>query len=171
MAENIADNFWNLALDDVAPLLRQHQSDVYAFRFLYGAYHYDPDNDCEPMPGEFNAWPDYRQFGGPNLALMLGSSHALEIPFFFGNFEWFGSGEYIFKPENYPGYEFLSDAMMAYVAQFAYTGDPGDTGGVQWLPWNDTSSGPRILFDADEDETLLEMTPLNRKIDVKNTPS
>ena len=89
---------------------------------------------------------------------MLGAWHTLDIPLFFGNFEMYDLTDYIFNPYNYPGYELLSDAMMAYVAQFAWTGDPGNAGGVSWGPWTNTASGPRILFDADATQALIEMS-------------
>ena len=82
----------------------------------------------------------------------------LDLPFFFGNFEFLGAEGAIFHPGNYPGYELLSNAMIAYVAQFARTGDPGDADGVVWTPWA-TLTGPRILFDADWTENHTVMSP------------
>lgn len=166
LAANLTAIYFDPAVDAVAQLLCMHQTDIYAFRFMYGAYRYiydggldynDPNN-CGPDPGAFNAWVDLRPYGGPNLPLMLGAWHSLDIPFFFGNFEMMGLTDYIFHPGNSLGYEDLSDAMMAYVAQFAWTGDPGNAGGVQWDPWTNTASGPRILFDADATQALIEMS-------------
>jgi hypothetical protein len=86
----------------------------------------------------------------------------LDVPFFFANFEYLTQQvtNEIFKPSNHPGYDLLSDAMMAYVAQFARTGDPGDAGGVQWFPWSTFPPGgwKRILFDADTTDVLIEMS-------------
>ena len=139
-----------------------YQSDVYAYRFLYGTYRYDPSNNCEPDPLAFNAWLDLRVFPspltGPNMGLMFGACHMLDVPFFFGNFEFLGLEDAIFNVFSYPGYEYLSDGMIAYVAQFARTGDPGDVDGVVWTPWANTVTGPRILFDADQAGNLTEMS-------------
>jgi para-nitrobenzyl esterase len=157
------DTMWDPVVDDVAPLLSAHQpDDVYAYRFLYGTYrHLGPPN-CEPDPLAFNAWMDLSQlpspFTGPNFGLLLGSCHMLDLPFFFGNFEFYGFEPFIFHGGNLPGYELLSDAMIAYVAQFARTGDPGDAGGVVWTPWKDTETGPRILFDANQADNLTVMS-------------
>ncbi len=147
-----------LTTDLVAQTLRMNQTGVYVYRFNYGAYRYDPSNNCEPDPLAFNAWMDLRPWGGPNFALMFGACHMLDVPFFFGNFEFLGLENYIFNGLNFPGYKLLSDAMMAYVAQFAHTGDPGDAGGVHWTPWENTATGQRIIFDADKDATLIEMS-------------
>ena len=112
------------------------------------------------MAGEFNAWPDYSPMGGPNLALMIGAWHFLDVPFFFGNFEMVGLEEYIFKPSNHPGYELLSDAMMAYVVQFAHTGNPNGVEGLpEWAPWSNTEGeSKRILFDANDTEAIIQMS-------------
>jgi para-nitrobenzyl esterase len=159
-AEFLTATSWDPRVDYIAPLLSLHQpGDVYAYRFLYGTYrHLGRSNDCEPDPGAFNAWADLRLYGLPNMGLMLGACHALDIPFFFANFEFFGFEDAIFHAGNYLGFTSLSDAMIAYVAQFARTGDPGDAGGVAWTPWANTPTGPRILLDADWTNNLSVMS-------------
>ena len=159
-ADSLTDTVWGWAVDDLAPLLSFWQpGDVYAYRFLYGTYrHLGPSHNCEPDPSAFNAWLDLRAIGLPNFGLMFGACHMLDIPFFFGNFEFLGLEDAIFNVFSYPGYEYLSDGMIAYVAQFARTGDPGDVGGVVWTPWANTVTGPRILFDADQADNLTEMS-------------
>jgi para-nitrobenzyl esterase len=152
---------WRIeAVDTLATILASQPSQpgVYAYQYLYGMYrHAGPD--CEPDPAAYNAWLDLRPMG-PNLGLMLGASHGLEINFFFGNY-WFGeAGPFLFRADNRPGYEALTEAMMAYVAEFAYTGSPGDAGGVMWNPWTNTPGEmKRILFDANATEALIEMWP------------
>jgi para-nitrobenzyl esterase len=165
-AEYITDYLWNpLCVDDVANLLKLHQpGKVYAYQFLYGAYNYsygvDSSGNCKTVTTGFNAWPDYSIYGPyPNYALWFGSMHTIEIPFFFGHFFWNDAlTPLLFRPANYPGYELLSDAMIAYVVNFAHTGEPGDVDGVEWQPWA-TETGPRILLDANATETFIEMTP------------
>jgi para-nitrobenzyl esterase len=157
--------------DLMAQTLSLHQPDVYVYRFNYGAYKYDTSNNCEPLPGAFNAWPDLRSidpFFPGNLALLFGAPHSLDIPFFFGNTVFWGLEYFLFNPWytlNYPGYELLSDSMIAYLAQFARTGDPGNAGGILWNPWKHrwhrkhATAGPRILFDADATNLIIEMSP------------
>jgi para-nitrobenzyl esterase len=152
---------WTLeAVDTPATLLASHASQpgVWAYQFLYGMYRHDGFPNCEHDPEAYNAWWDLRPLG-PNFGLMLGASHALEINFFFGNY-WFGdAGPFLFRADNRLGYEALTEAMMAYVAEFAYTGSPGDAGGVMWSPWSNAPSGmKRILFDANDAEALIEMS-------------
>jgi carboxylesterase type B len=119
------------------------QPDVYAYEFLYGANN--------PPPG-YNAWPyPYN--------VILGASHALELSFFWGNYWFFGYENYIFREDNRLGWEALTDAMMAYAAEFARTGHPGDAGGVEWFPWsNGEGEAKRILLDANDTETIIEMS-------------
>ena len=48
---------------------------------------------------------------------------------------------------------------MSYVAQFARTGKPGAAGGVPWTAWsNSEGESKRILFDANDRKTLIEMS-------------
>ena len=153
---------WTLeAVDAPATILASHPSQpgVYAYQFLYGMYRHDGLPSCAPDPAAYNAWLDLSPFGMPNFGLMLGASHALEINFFFGNY-WFGdAGPFLFRPDNRPGWE-ITEAMMAYVAEFAYTGSPGDAGGVMWSPWSNTPGAmKRILLDANDEEALIEMSP------------
>lgn len=144
----------------MANLLSSHQpGEIYVYRFLYGTYRYDPDNNCEPDPEAFNAWSDPRPYFPYHLGLMFGACHTLDIPFFFGNFDNLIFGDefiYLIFPDYYSGYKLLSDTMMEYTANFAYTGNPGGVDGVIWAPWS-TLTAPRILFDADEDEAIVEM--------------
>jgi len=57
------------------------------------------------------------------------------------------------------GYEAITEAMMAYVAEFAYTGSPADAGGVMWTPWSNTPGEvKRILFDANAQDALIMMS-------------
>lgn len=154
---------WDWIVNTAAPLLRRHNPDVYAYRFRYGVYRYDPANDCKPDPTAFNAWMDLSQYPepytGPNFGLMLGCPHGAEIPLFFGNFLAGGMEQFIFHSGNYPGYENLSDAMMTYVAQFAYTGAPGVADGVLWESWSEAEGSKRVVLDANATDTLIEMVP------------
>jgi para-nitrobenzyl esterase len=160
VADSMSADWTNNAVNIPASVLASHPSQpgVYAYKFLYGMYRHSGPN-CDPDPGAFNAWLDLRPYG-PNLGLMLGASHALEINFFFGNYWFFDAEMWLFREDNRPGYEALTEAMMAYAAEFAYTGSPGDAGGVMWVPWSNTPGQmKRILLDANAEEALIEMSP------------
>lgn len=140
-----ASDGWKLSGVDypaMAMLAMPGQPDIYAYQFLYGAWN----------PEGYNAW-NYP------YNVMFGSAHALEIPFFWGNYWFFGYEPLIFREDNRLGREALTTAMMAYAAQFARTGDPGAAGGVEWDAWSNNLGGPkRILFDADATNTIIEMS-------------
>jgi para-nitrobenzyl esterase len=66
-----------------------------------------------------------------------------------------------FNEANRPGREALSDAMMAYVARFARTGNPNATCSVlpEWEPWSNEVDAPKcILFDVDGDALDITMS-------------
>ena len=134
------------------------QPDVYAYEFLYGAYSYIYDfGTGDTIPTGYNAW--LTDYFGTNFALLFGSSHALKLTFFWGNYWFFGYEDFIFREDNRLGREALTDAMMAYAAEFARTGHPGDAGGVEWFPWsNGEGEAKRILLDANDTETIIEMS-------------
>jgi carboxylesterase type B len=98
-------------------------------------------------------------------AQALGACHGLDIPFNFGligSFPLFdGLEQHIFREDNRPGWEALSDAIMAYNAQFARTGNPNVPGLPEWTLWpkRKLSTEPRfMIFDADDTGQLLHMS-------------
>jgi para-nitrobenzyl esterase len=107
---------------------------VYAYRF---------DWDEEPQV----LWADFSK--------MLGAAHALEIPFVFGLFDFGRMNRLLWDEERIPARDALSEAMMSYWAQFAYTGDPGRgrSGTLEaWKPWDRSAAGaPKFMvFDTPE---------------------
>ena len=128
-------NFWKVnAVDEVARKLKSHvdQPDVYGYRFDWGS---------GPEVGASAPWW-YNQ--------IFGACHTLEIPFFFGN-ETGGLADVIFNEDNRPGREVLSTAMIAYVANFARTGNPNHTGLPVWSPWsNGEEEAKHIILDVDD---------------------
>jgi para-nitrobenzyl esterase len=148
----VTSDLWKVGgVDSLATMMSAHGSQpaVYAYQFLYGAYR---------MFG-YNAWP--KDVNGINYALGIGASHTLEIPFFWGSHYWFVFNDLIFREDNRLGREALSDAMMAYVAQFARTGNPNGTGSslTEWTPWSNTEdASKRILFDANDTDAIIEMS-------------
>jgi carboxylesterase type B len=88
-----------------------------------------------------------------DYGFLLGACHGLDVPFFFGNWDFFDvlSGM-VFDEHNRPGREDLSTAMQAYVAQFVRTGDPSPDGSglVEWQPWSNAAGAPKcVLLNAD----------------------
>ncbi len=132
------------AVDNPLTAMAAHENQpaLYAYQLNYGAYNKDG----------YNAWPD------ENSAIQFGACHALDLPLVWAQYPYLDIYRGIFRPENEKGYTALSDAMMAYIAQFAYTGNPGTVNGVTWEAWNgDGGAAERILFDADSTEALIAM--------------
>jgi para-nitrobenzyl esterase len=91
-----------------------------------------------------------------DLTRLLGAAHAFEIPFVFG---WLSFGpvtDNIFPESSLPAARILSDQMMSYWAQFAYTGDPGRgrSGDLpEWKSWG-SGSGQFLVLDTEQDGGL-----------------
>jgi para-nitrobenzyl esterase len=87
-----------------------------------------------------------------DMSGLLGAAHGMEISFVFGVWDFGSVTNRIFTPANQAGRVELSDAMMAYWARFAATGDPGrGSGGLpRWERWSESSAeAPRsIVFDT-----------------------
>jgi len=89
-----------------------------------------------------------KAFGMVDLSRILGAGHGLEIPFVFGFFDVGPQSKLLFHAGNAAARLALSERMMAYWAGFARDGAPArgsDGGGVEWLPWHDDPSAPRML--------------------------
>lgn len=75
-------------------------------------------------------WDEAGKIGSADLSQLLGACHAMEIPFVFGKWSFFGSADNaIFNAANEAERVALSNAMQDYWVAFARTGNPG-TGGV-----------------------------------------
>ena len=143
-----SSDLWKAAgVDDVARKMTSHadQPDVYVYQFLWGAGG-DVGESVMPDPWGFK----------------IGASHALDIPFFFGNDNFIEfMGFFVFTEENRPGRKALSDAMMTYAAQFARTGNPNppESDSPEWYPWtNDPGQPKSILWDADREKAIISMS-------------
>jgi para-nitrobenzyl esterase len=101
-------------------------------------------------------WDEEPRILGADLSMILGAGHGLEIPFVFGHFRLGKSAlaQLLFDEDNWPGRKFVSDAMMSYWAQFAYTGDPGRgrAGALPlwpaWRPGAEGEFGQFVIFDT-----------------------
>jgi para-nitrobenzyl esterase len=136
---SVTSDLWKArGVDEMARKLRLQadQPAVYAYQFLWGAA---DASGSSVIPGEYG--------------FKLGACHAMDVPFFFGNWNFFDvlSGM-VFNEQNRPGREALSNDMQAYVAQFVRTGDPSPDGSglVEWAPWSNAASEPKcVLLNAD----------------------
>ncbi|MYD42812.1 MAG: carboxylesterase family protein [Gammaproteobacteria bacterium] len=89
-----------------------------------------------------------------DLSKGLGAAHAMEIPFVFGDFANLGflSGYF---PNDAAQFD-LSDRMMSYWAEFAYSGQPGqgrDGNEVPWTPYGDQDL-TTIVLDTNTDASI-----------------
>ncbi len=128
-------NAWKAAgVDEPAEaMVGVRKTPVFAYRF---------DWDEEPTL----LWADFSK--------MLGAAHALEIPFVFGTLDLGRGNRFLWDEERIPERDALSDAMMSYWANFAYTGDPGQGRANElgsWAAWDASS--------ADSDRFLIFDTP------------
>jgi para-nitrobenzyl esterase len=100
---------------------------------------------------------------GYDLSKALGAAHALEIAFVFGNFtEGLGLG-YLYDASDEK--DVLSNSMMSYWTQFAYTGSPGtgrDGSEVEWLSWG-TDGKSAIILDTPSDQGIFMMSDVVSK--------
>ena len=121
--------FWKaIGVDEVASVLFESQEEkIFAYQF---------------------DWGNLRNFLTINLEDLLGGAHALELPFVFGNL---GLLETALVLADSSAARSLSDSMMSYWAEFAYSGDPStgrDREQTLWRPWTNAENGDRqILFD------------------------
>ncbi|MBM4463802.1 MAG: carboxylesterase family protein [Chloroflexi bacterium] len=122
------------------------QPDVYAYQFLWGSSLGDTRQSVLPEP-----------YGSG-----LGAFHSLDIPFFLGGdtINVFMTSM-VFTEENRASRELLTDAMMAYVAQFVWSGNPNEPGSglPEWTPWSNSEGESKcILFDASFDALDISMS-------------
>jgi len=123
-------------VDERARALKEQQERVYAYQFNWGG----PGSG--PSPFDF----------------IYGAGHAMEIPFFFGGDTsmW---GDSFSPGSDTDGRVELQGAMMDYLANFAKTGNPNGAGLPVWKKWSKRNGKSKvIIFDADTEEALLEMS-------------
>ena len=101
-------------------------------------------------------WDDLPIIQGVDYGVLAGAAHALEILFLFpAAFDSFIIKNFVIK-DSYDGAKKLSDQMMSYWAQFAYSGDPGKGRSndlPQWKAWSDKEK--YMILDSEEDQGLL----------------
>ena len=93
-------------------------------------------------------WDEQPKFMMLDLSAALGAAHALEIPFVFG---WLSLGpgtRFVFDPDKAGENGWLSNQMMSYWANFAYTGTPGrgrSGDQAEWKAWSNEEGGETFL--------------------------
>jgi para-nitrobenzyl esterase len=101
-------------------------------------------------------WDDLPVIQGVDYGILAGAAHALEILFLFpAAFDNFIIKNVVIR-DSYDGAKKLSNQMLSYWAQFAYTGDPGKGRSndlPQWKAWSDEEK--YLILDSDEDQGLV----------------
>lgn len=102
-------------------------------------------------------WDEGGTMAFMDTSKLLGAAHAMEIPFIFNHFDFFGRLDpALFNDRNADGRIELAQSMGAYWASFARTGDPGAAGGPDWPAWRD--GGVLMRFDSPADGGLEIIT-------------
>jgi para-nitrobenzyl esterase len=107
----------------VARYMREYQDDVYVYDFQWGGTK------------------------GSNVDFVLGASHANELGYFHygGKWDWMGRGLSLTK-DNEAARLALSNAMMTYQAQFAYSGNPNGKADLpKWEVWSNDETGVKTM--------------------------
>ncbi len=161
------------SIDDVLPT--QLDKDLYEVTGYYGGRNWRAkyvDERARALKEQQNqVWAYQFNWGGPGSGpspfdFIYGAGHAMEIAFFFGSDQSLWG--YGYNRENdTPGRVALSDAMMKYLANFAYTGNPNGWGLPIWQKWSNGEGEPKnIVFDADYSKAILGMS--NEEVDIVN---
>ncbi|MAI25685.1 MAG: carboxylesterase [Spirochaeta sp.] len=122
-----SQNWKRVGVDDPAQAVRAHQEEIWAYRF---------------------DWDEERRLLGYDLPGLVGAGHAMEIPFVFGGLSLGPASGLVFDPARAETDEALSDAMMSYWTEFAYSGDPGrgrEGQGTDWPAWSAEPEGPKMM--------------------------
>lgn len=129
-----------------------NQTNVWAYRFMWGGQDVPiPDTDL-----------------AADLAFLYGAGHATDIAFIFGwDYDVYNVG--LFNSTNHDGRVALQQAMMSYLGNFVYTGDPNGTGLTEWDEWSLTADNDNgciadgagtntyISFNADDTAAVIGM--------------
>ncbi|MDX1492104.1 MAG: carboxylesterase family protein [Pseudohongiellaceae bacterium] len=124
-------------VDELARIMSAAQSQpVYAYRFDW-----DEQRTNEP---------------GLDMSIAIGASHSTEMAFIFGDWDiGFIPPESLYDPATNPGRDELSEAMMSYWGNFAYSGNPAsgrDETLPHWDAWqNGEGTNKMIILDSAND--------------------
>ena len=144
VAEYMARLWKAVAADELAAVLTQNQSGtVFAYRLDWA--------EVAPWDG-----PDHEPHG---------ATHGMDLPLIFGwppakgpSIGW----SMAVTEKGRQGYRFVSEAIMSYWTQFAYTGKPGKGrhGELpEWQAWNNTPGTPKFMILDSAPGGGLRMSP------------
>lgn len=140
-------DFWRAyGVDNFATELSSapDQPDIYAYRFNWGSKNEDGQSP----------YPDFAKD-------VLGAHHVLDVSFVFGYWDrWFTEGgtDYFFTEENAEGRENLSNAITAYFAAFAHTGNPNVANQTSWEPFSVDGDFKALMLDVDLNDNSAKLT-------------
>lgn len=109
-------------------------------------------------------WDELRSLLTLNTSKLMGAAHAMELPFVFGNFTLVDK-TLLFKDRN--ARHKLSQSIMSYWAEFAYSGNPGRgrSGDLtQWSAWPGADAAKdknRLLLLDSENDGGITMSNLH----------
>ncbi len=137
--KNVTTGLWKFSgVDDLAAKITAAGVPVYAYEFTWNAYNTDGSGGFE-LPGT-------------PLHAFSGSTHNVDVPFFFGNTHTLLSGPMlknnIYLAENEVSRQQLSETIIAYTANFAWTGNPGkgvNGTQVQWQAWSNDVDAKKLI--------------------------
>ncbi|WP_339867394.1 carboxylesterase/lipase family protein [Pseudohongiella nitratireducens] len=93
---------------------------------------------------------------GFDMGIAIGAAHSTEMAFVFG--VWgvgFINPDMLYDPSTNAGRDALSDAMMSYWSNFAYSGEPGQVRSnnlPEWQAWQNGDGNPKmIILDSEAD--------------------
>lgn len=108
-------------------------------------------------------WDEEASFQGMDLSLAIGAGHSVEMAFVFGDWDvGFVPKEVMYDPARNESRDALSNSMMSYWANFAYTGAPasGRDGEEQvWQAWNSEEGQPKMLILDTAQDGGIRMSP------------
>lgn len=108
-------------------------------------------------------WDEEASFQGMDLSLAIGAGHSVEMAFVFGDWDvGFVPKEVMYDPARNESRDALSNSMMSYWANFAYTGAPasGRDGEEQvWQAWNSEEGQPKMLILDTPQDGGIRMSP------------
>ena len=101
-------------------------------------------------------WDDLPIFQEVDFGVLAGAAHALELIFLFpAAFDNYVIKNIVIK-DSYDEVKKLSDQMMSYWAEFAYSGDPGkgrSNNLPQWKAWSESEK--YMILDSEDDQGLV----------------
>jgi para-nitrobenzyl esterase len=132
----------------------KHQSAMWRVRSVDDQARRMTSRDQNPVFAYRFDWDEEGTILGSDFSHLFGAAHALELPFIFGGFEFFPTAERLFPESGKESREQLSQIMLSYWAEFAYTGNPGkgrDGKLANWGSWSDAAeTGQLMIFDTPE---------------------